>query len=324
MDKKLDVICVGAAIVDIPLQPVSKYMFEVESFPLMQIAMTIGGDAINESTIITRLGHKVGLVSMVGKDAVGNYIIEHCQKEGIDSTGVLQKEGIDTSINVGLVTADGERTFVTNRNGSLWKMTIDDVDFSLIPHAKVLSLASFFNNPLLDNNSLVKLFKLAKSVGMIITADMIKPRLGETFDDFAEALSYVDYFFPNCDEARMMTGEDEIEKVAEKILSYGVKTVIIKIGKKGAYIRNQEGQEMIVPAVKGITAVDTIGAGDNFASGFISGILEGKSLKECGEYGNVAASIAIQSVGATSGLENRVIFDERMKEYKAQYYGQEG
>ncbi len=324
MDKNLDVICVGAAIVDIPLQPVSKYMFEVESYPLMQIAMTIGGDAINESTIITRLGHKVGLVSMVGKDAVGNYIIEHCEKEGIDSTGVLQKEGIDTSINVGLVTADGERTFVTNRNGSLWKMTIDDVDFSLIPHAKVLSLASFFNNPLLDNDSLVKLFKLAKSVGMIITADMIKPRLGETFDNFAQALSYVDYFFPNCDEARMMTGEQEIEKVAEKILSYGVKTVIIKIGKKGAYIRNQEGEEMIVPAVKGITAVDTIGAGDNFASGFIAGILEGKTLKECGEYGNVAASIAIQNIGATSGLKNREIFDERMKEYKSQYYGQEG
>ena len=116
VEKKLDVICVGAAIVDIPLRPVSRDMFEIESFPLQQISMTIGGDAINEATIITRLGHKAALMSMVGKDAVGNFIIEHCEKNGIDYKGVKRREGIDTSINVGLVTADGERTFVTNRN----------------------------------------------------------------------------------------------------------------------------------------------------------------------------------------------------------------
>ena len=77
--KELDVVCVGAAIVDIPLQPVSKNIFDCESYPLEQISMTIGGDAINEATVISRLGHRVGLMSMVGKDAVGQFILEHCQ-----------------------------------------------------------------------------------------------------------------------------------------------------------------------------------------------------------------------------------------------------
>ena len=76
---------------------------------------------------------------------------------------------------------------------------------------------------------------------------------------------------------------------------------------------------MIVPAMKGIKAIDTIGAGDNFASGFISGLLEGKTLKECGEYGNVTASIAIQSIGATTGVRNRLVFEQRMREYRQQY-----
>lgn len=319
MNKVLDVICVGAAIVDIPLQPVSKNIFDSESYPLEQISMTIGGDAINESTILSRLGHTTGLMSMVGKDTVGNYIIEHCKKEGIDHIGIKQQENVDTSINIGLVTADGERTFVTNRNGSLWKMTGEDIDLSLIPRARLLSLASFFNNPRLNNEALVTIFKTAKAAGMLITADMIHPRLGEGFDDIAEALSYVDYFFPNKDEAVMMTGIQEIEQVAEKILSYGVKNVIIKIGKQGAYIRSQNGTEITVPALKNITAVDTIGAGDNFASGFIAGILEGKTLKECGVYGNVAASIAIQSIGATTGVRSREVFDERLEEYQKQY-----
>ena len=160
MEKQFDVLCVGAAVIDIPLQPVSKNIFDVESYPLQQISMTIGGDAINESTVISRLGHKTALATMVGDDAAGQYIIQHCQREGICVEGIRTKENIDTSINVGLVTQDGERTFVTNRNGSLWKMTIKDIDLALVPKAKILSLASFFNNPLLDNDALVKIFAI--------------------------------------------------------------------------------------------------------------------------------------------------------------------
>ena len=318
MEKKLDAICVGAAIVDIPLQPVNRDMFEIESFPLQQISMTIGGDAINEATIMSRLGHKIGLISMVGRDAVGNFIIEHCEKNGIGYSGIRVREGIDTSINVGLVTADGERTFVTNRNGSLWKMTIDDVDLSRLKEARLLSLASIFNNPLLDCPALVKIFKEAKAQDMIICADMIKARLGETLDDIKEALGYVDYFFPNYDEACLMTEETELEKIADRFLDCGIQHVVIKTGKKGCYIKSQDGSVLEVPAMKGITAIDTIGAGDNFASGFITAILEGKSLKECAEFANVTASISVQSIGATTGVQKREQVDERMKEYYAQ------
>ena len=318
MEKKLDAICVGAAIVDIPLQPVNRDMFEIESFPLQQISMTIGGDAINEATIMSRLGHRIGLMSMVGRDAVGNFIIEHCEKNGIDYSGIKVREGIDTSINVGLVTADGERTFVTNRNGSLWKMTIDDVDLSRLKEARLLSLASIFNNPLLDCQALVKIFQEAKAQDMIICADMIKARLGETLDDIREALGYVDYFFPNYDEACLMTEETELEKIADKFLDCGIQHVVIKTGRKGCYIKSQDGSVLEVPAMKGITAIDTIGAGDNFASGFITAILEGKSLKECAEFANVTASISVQSIGATTGVQKREQVDERLKEYYAQ------
>lgn len=314
----LDVVCIGAAIVDVPLRPVSKDIFDHESYPLDRIGMTIGGDAINESTIISRLGHRVGLMSMVGQDIMGNFILDHCRREGIDTAGVRQRAGVDTSINIGLVTADGERTFVTNRNGSLWKMSIDDMDLSLVGRARVLSLASFFNNPRLDNAALVKIFQVARAAGMTIAADMIKPRLGETFDDIAEALSYVDYFFPNCDEARLMTGEEDIERVADRILAYGVRHVVIKIGKSGVFIKAHRGTAMTVPAMKGITALDTIGAGDNFASGFITGLLEGKPLAACGAYGNVAASLAITSIGATTGVKSRESFDRQLEAYRRQ------
>lgn len=314
MSEKLDVICIGAAIVDIPLQPVSKNIFDVESYPLNKISMTIGGDAINEATIISRLGHKVALMSRIGKDAVGNFILEACEKDNIDVKSMHIDENVDTSINVGLVTEDGERTFVTNRNGSLWKTTIEDVDFDRFKDARLLSLASIFNNPLLDGPALVKIFKEAKKNNLIICADMIKARLCETLEDIREALSYVDYFFPNYEEACIITAKTELNEIADIFLGCGVKNVVIKTGKKGCYIKNDK-ETLEIPACKNIKAIDTIGAGDNFASGFITGILDGKTLIECAEFANVTAAISVQSVGATTGVQNREQVEKLLQVY---------
>lgn len=282
----LDVICIGAAIVDIPLQPVSKNIFDVDSYPLERIAMTTGGDAINEATIISRLGHRTALMSRIGKDAAGQFILDHCRKENIDIQSLKQDVSIDTSINVGLVTEDGERTFVTNRNGSLWKLNIDDVDFARFSQAKLLSLASIFNSPLLDGKALTEIFTQAKARQMIICADMIKPRLNETLDEIADCF-----------------------------LACGVKTVVIKTGKDGCFIKRDD-MTMKVPAVAGITAIDTIGAGDNFASGFIAALLEGKNLRECARFANATAAISVLSVGATTGVKNRKLVEQLLEEYE--------
>ena len=318
VEKKLDVLCLGAAVVDIPLRPVSREVFDIESYPVDNIAMAVGGDAMNESTIISRLGFKTGLMAAIGDDAAGAFILRSCDEDNIDTEGVTIDPNLNTSINIGLVTEDGERTFITNRNGSLWKENIEHVNFDKIKEAKILSLASIFNCPLLDRKTLEKIFSFAKEQGMTITADMIMPRLGETLDDIAGALQYVDYFFPNYDEACLMTGEKDEAKVADKLFSYGIKNVVMKIGTRGCYIRNKDGV-MIVPACKGITAVDTIGAGDNFASGFIAALLQGKDIKECAEYANCTAAIAVQHPGATSGVQNRQMVEDMLKKYKEDY-----
>lgn len=318
VSKELDVIIIGAAIVDLPLRPVGKEVFDVVSYPVDDISMTIGGDALNESTIITRLGHKVGLMSAIGVDVAGSFVLSHCRNNGIDTTYIRQNPKLVTSINVGLVAADGERTFITNRQGSLWKFKYEDLDLSALKNAKILSFASIFNNPLFDNKALVSIFSRAKEEGMKICADMVSPRLDEKLEDIKEALGYVDYFFPNFEEASEMTGEQGETKVADILYGCGVKNVIMKIGKRGCYIRNADGA-MIVPACKGITAIDTIGAGDNFASGFISGLLEGKDIRECAIYANCTAAISVQYAGATGGVKDRKIVDDMLAKYRQDY-----
>ena len=143
-------------------------------------------------------------------------------------------------------------------------------------------------------------------------------RTGDKLEDITEALSYVDYFFPNFEEASEMTGETDEAKVADKLYACGVKNVIMKIGKRGCYIRNADGA-MIVPACKGVTAIDTIGAGDNFASGFITGLLEGKDIRECAIYANCTAAVSVQYVGATGGVTDKAIVDKMLAKYREDY-----
>ncbi|MGL5436203.1 MAG: carbohydrate kinase family protein [Lachnospiraceae bacterium] len=314
LQNKNEVLVIGAAIVDIPLQPVNKNIFEIESCPLNRIAMTIGGDAINEATIITRLGHPTMLMSMVGNDVPGKFVMEHCRSNNIDISKLKVRDEIDTSINIGLVTEDGERTFVTNRNGSLWKLDFIDLDSSVFDQVRLLSFASFFNNPLLKGQPLVELFQKAKEKQLILCADMVKSRFGEGLEAIRDALAYVDYFFPNYDEASLMTGKTKVEEIADVFLDCGVKNMIIKVGKRGCFIKNREKQ-YLVPGYPDSNCIDTIGAGDNFASGFIAALLEGKDLKECGMYANAVASISVESLGATTGVQNRAHVDERYQAY---------
>ena len=316
MNNKVDVICIGAAIADLPLYPVDKYVFDNVSHPLDDISMTIGGDAINEATIITRLGHRVSLMSLIGDDIVGNYIEKFANDNNIITKDLKKKAGINTSINVGLVRADGERTFITNRNGSLWKLDIDSINLDNIKDVKILSLASIFNNPLLNNDALVKIFERAKENNMIICADMVKSRLNEGLEDIKEALSYVDYFFPNYEEASELTGKEDLDNIADTFLSCGVKNVIIKTGKKGCFIKNSELRKMIPAFLKDSSVkIDTIGAGDNFVSGFISSLLRDEDIENCGMFGNAVAAVSIESIGATTGVKSRSQVEEMIKQY---------
>ena len=95
VEKKLDVLCLGAAVVDIPLRPVSREVFDIESYPVDNIAMAVGGDAMNESTIISRLGCKTGLMAAIGDDAAGAFILRSCDEDNIDTEGVT----IDPNLN---------------------------------------------------------------------------------------------------------------------------------------------------------------------------------------------------------------------------------
>ena len=303
-DRAPEVVVIGGAVVDIPLVPVGPAVFEAGSTPLERIAMQVGGDAANESLTLARLGHAPALVSKVGADAAGDYILRTLREGGIDTAGVVREPGLDTGINVVLVREDGERSFITNRNGSLRKLALADILPALerpeLSEARVACLASLFVSPALPLEDCAALFDRLKARGMLLCADTTRRKNGETLREAGDALSRLDYFFPNLEEAALLTGESEPDAAADALVDCGVKHVALKLGGRGCLLRSAR-ERIRVPPFPGVRCVDSTGAGDTFAAGFISALLEGRDFVDCGRFANAAASLCVQTVGAAGG-----------------------
>lgn len=308
--KDINVVCIGVMLVDLPLGPVNENLFTRESTVVDHIQLTTGGDALNEAIIISRLGHSSALIGQIGKDMLGDFIIKRCEVDGVDHDSVIRDANISTRINIVLIKEDGERHFIKSLNTGASSFRNEDINYNLIKKARVVSLASIFASKLRDNKVILNILKTAKENSATTFADMVPMCNGETLDFLVESLPYLDYFLPNLEEAKMLTGETTPDSIADCLLGYGVKNVVIKMGKKGCFIKNRENR-FTIPAIKA-NVVDTTGAGDNFVAGFITAYLDGKSIVECGEYANVVAAVSTESVGGITGVKNKQVIEDRI------------
>ena len=313
-------LVIGAAIADIPLSPVGPEVFGVHSWPLERISMQVGGDAANEALVLARLGHSPRLISAVGRDAAGDFVLGALSGAGVDVTSVARVAGLDTGINVVLVRQDGERSFITSRTGSLRALSLSHIlpllEGPALEGASVACLASLFVSPRLTLADTVRLLDALKSRGLTLCADTTRPKHGETAREARDALSRLDYFFPNLGEASALTGTDDPDAVADALLDCGVGCVAIKLGARGCLLA-RPGARQIVPACHAKRCVDTTGAGDTFAAAFIAALTEGRDPLACARFANAAASLCVESVGATAGEWTREDVERRMAQREA-------
>lgn len=310
---KYDYTIIGAGILDVLARPVNASVFQSGSLPAQDITMTFGGDALNEATILSRLGKKVQFLSVLGKDEAGAMVLEHCKKNHIPTNHITQSGDFPTGINLVLVDEQGERSFITNPAGSLRMLEPSHVDTALFGNAPILCFASIFVYPKFGPEELANLFGQAKKAGCIVCADMTKCKNRETLKTLAPALAQLDYIFPNQEEASLVSGKTAPDEIADAFLEYGVKNFVMKLGPKGCLIKNSRERHLI-PAWPHAVCVDTTGAGDNFAAGFLYALSENMALPSCGRFANAAASIAIAAAGATAGVKTLGQVMERYRE----------
>ena len=167
--------------------------------------------------------------------------------------------------------------------------------------AKVVSFGSLFCFPRLSDEDLTAIFAAAKDGGALTCADM-KLIEGAAMEQFSQALKKLDYLFANEDEAAAFSGQGTPEDMADYFLSLGVGHVIVKLGGRGCLIKGGGECRRVPPFY--VKPVDTTGAGDNFAAGFISALCRDLPFAECARFASATAAITVQSIGSSTGVKS--------------------
>lgn len=296
-----DVICIGQALTDCIVRGREQDAYRKNVNRAQSITLSVGGDAFNEACSLARMGWDTKLVCGLGCDLAGDTVFAEAERNGIDTEGICRIKEQATPVAVLMVDPSGGRESVNSPAAQLAHFIPQP---EMITPSRVVSLASLFRAPLDRKETLLALAEAIKRQGSTLCADTKLPLFHElTLSDLKDFLPLVDYLFPNEDEASYYTKKTDVAEMAEEFLRCGVRHVIIKRGAKGCC--GFDGTEKIdVPAFSA-QAVDSTGAGDAFAAGFISALLEEKDFRACLQTGASAAAICVQHVGSTGAIRSR-------------------
>lgn len=249
-----------------------------------------GGSAANTMSGLARLGIEAGFLSKIGNDEVGAFF-----KKQMVETNVKPQLLTSTTPSgrvIAMVTPDGERTFATCL-GAAAEMCAADISPELFDGWDIFYVEGY----LVANPSMLrKAIATAKDKGMTIAIDMASYNVVEENRDFMLDLinNYVDIVFANEKEAFALTGMEP--EAALHFIAERCQIAVVKVGAKGALV--QRGQEIVSIPPMQANVVDTTGAGDMWAAGFLAGLVKGENLEKCGMMGAIVAKNIIEVVGA--------------------------
>lgn len=256
----------------------------------LEIKIATGGSVANAINGIAGLGVECGFIGAIGRDDLGLLFKNDMLKRGIK---VLLKElELPTGRAVGFVSPGGERTFATYL-GAAVEMGPDDIAPELFTGYDLF----FIEGYLVFNHALIMAAaSAAKSAGLIVALDLASFNVVEANMEILNELvdNYIDIVFANEEEAKSFTGMQP--EAALRNLAGRCDIAVVKVGKEGAFIQ-QGDQKWHIPAIE-TSVVDTTGAGDYFAAGFLAGLAIGYNLEKCGTIGALMAGEVIKVIGA--------------------------
>lgn len=304
------IIGMGNALTDILLQIKGDYILEKLNLPkgsmqlvckeksadisnsLIELSqkMVAGGSASNTIVGISRLGGKAGFLGKTGNDDISNFYIEDLTNNGVKPH--IHHSDLPSGRCIVLISPDGERTMCTYLGASV-ELSPEDLDLSVFEEYDIFHIEGY----LVQNHDLVRrAVELAKEAGLEISIDMASYNTVEDNLDFLTEIvnDYVDIVFANEEEAYAFTGkcpEDALLHLADQS-----KVAVVKIGKEGSYIKSSDEKHKI-EAIKA-ERIDTTGAGDLYAAGFLYAYAKGLSLDICGKTASLVSGKSVEIIGA--------------------------
>ncbi|MBR5455041.1 MAG: adenosine kinase [Rikenellaceae bacterium] len=267
------------------------------SVATLPTTMSPGGSAANTIRALACLGSSVGYIGKCGEDAAGDFYERALNDLGIEPVVFRGRDNSGRCLS--LVSPDGERTMVTYLGAAL-ELVPEELSAAIFEGYDCLYIEGY----LVQNHALIEgAVRLAKQCGLKVAIDLASFNVVEDNLEFLRRITaeYVDILFANEDEARAFTGLDDPEQALAQISEMCALTVV-KIGRKGALIKR--GDEVVQVGIEeSARRVDTTGAGDFYAAGFMHGLCKGLSLRQCGTIGAITAGAVIEVVGTTLSSE---------------------
>lgn len=272
------------------------------------------GAEVNFSIGLSRLGHTVSYVSRVGSDPIGQHIRDFLKENGIEDSYVqIDREHL-TGMQFKEMAPEGTDPLVVNyrRHTAFSHFAPEDlrgIDWQGVKHVHVTGIPAALSDSCCA--SVEALMDAAHAHGATVSFDPnLRPALWPSHKVMVRTLNRLaakaDLILPGLGEGKILTGLEKPEQIANFYLARGAKAVVIKLGgSKGAYGKEREGKEFIAPSFRVEHVVDTVGAGDGFAVGTVSALLEGRTLEDAALRGAAIGALAIMSAGDNEGLPNR-------------------
>ena len=266
-------------------------------FSQMKTHLATGGSAGNAILGLACLGAGTGFIGKVGNDHYGDFFRKNLQKNNIEDN-LLTSEHLPSGVASTFISQDGERTFGTYL-GAAASLKAEDLTLEMFKGYAYLFIEGYLVQ---DHEMILHAIELAKEAGLQICLDMASYNIVENDLEFFSLLinKYVDIVFANEEEVKAFTGEEPEE--ALRVIAKKCSIAIVKVGANGSYIRKGT-EEIKVSAIPVEKVLDTTGAGDYFASGFLYGLTCGYSLEKCAKIGSILSGNVIQVIGTTISPE---------------------
>jgi sugar/nucleoside kinase (ribokinase family) len=260
----------------------------------LQKTVRSGGSAANTIHGLARLGVETGFIGKIGTDEMGKVFHDDMISAGINTH--LSQDDMPTGRAIALISPDTERTFATYL-GAAVELNRNDLDGEIFSQYDLFHIEGY----IVQNHSLLEsALKMAREKNMLISLDLASYNVVEANRDFLEEMlvKYVDLVFANEEEARSLTGKEPEEALDQ--LARLCDFAVVKVGSKGSMVRGrwsevggQRHQIGVIP----VKSIDTTGAGDLYASGFLYGLVNGYDLEKCGKIGAILAGKVIENIG---------------------------
>ncbi len=295
------VACIGSVTTDILVKPADAIPAPGVLQYVDDVQMHVGGCASNAAMDMGKLGIPSELLCLVGEDNFGNFVKATAAQTGVGIQGVKSRAGVPTTGSVVCIGSTGERSFLYNP-GSTSEYTLEDVDEDVLATCDIVFVAGAMLNTKFDGKPCAQLMKRMQEAGKFTVMDTAWDSEDVWLPKIEAVLPYLDLFIPSYDEAVKLTGREDPNDIADFFFDAGVKTVIIKLGSKGALICEDRETRYELPTYRSVKPVDTTGAGDSFCAGFLSGLAMGWDYRRSGKFANAVGTHCIMAIGATGAI----------------------